>query len=200
MTVVRPSLRQEQKYLTRRRIAEAARTCFYETGIAETSIEQIARVAGVGRATLYLHFPNKDAILLELLSSNLRGVRGIYQELGEMDAPDAAALRRWLARYVGTLREHRLAMRLFHVGLANDPQARGLVDDHRDAIVDMLAARFPHLGLGPDRDPRAHAHIVLLLARIDHLASAAVEEEPRIDLNAGLDIVAEEMALLLARQ
>src|SRR3546814_18905480 len=59
MRVPRPSLRQEQRDLTRRRIMEAAQACFYERGVAHTSVEQIARHAGVGRATIYLHFPTK---------------------------------------------------------------------------------------------------------------------------------------------
>src|SRR3546814_19683578 len=135
MEVPRPSLRQEQRYLTRRMIMEAARACFYERGVADTSVEQIARAAGVGRATLYLHFPNKDAILLDLLLSNLRAVRGIFRDLCALETFDRGQIRVWLSGYVRTLREHREAMRLFHIGLANDPQARTMVDDTRAAIV-----------------------------------------------------------------
>src|SRR3546814_18632859 len=89
-------------------------------------------------------------------------------------------------------------MRLFHIGLANDPQARTMVDDHRAAIVAMMAQRFPYLDLMPGGSPRRHAQAVLMLARIDHFASAAAEEQPRIAQKAGLDIGSDEIAQLLS--
>src|SRR3546814_18268405 len=91
-------------------------------------------------------------------------------------------------------------MRLFHIGLANDPQARTMVDDHRAAIVAMMAQRFPYLDLMPGGSPRRHAQAVLMLARIDHFASAAAEEQPLIDLEAGLAIVSAEIAQLLGER
>lgn len=197
MTVARPTLRQEQRDLTRQRITEAARMSFYERGVGETSMEQIARAAGVGRATLYLHFPNKDALLLDLLTTNLRAVRGIFRQLCDLESHDRAKIQAWLSGYVRTLSAHRAAMRLFHVGLANDAQARTLVDDHRDGIIAMMAARFPHLRLEAGGDAQNHARMILLLARIDHFASAAAEEQPRFDIAAGLEIVSEEIVSLL---
>lgn len=201
MSLERPVSRQDQRRLTRRRIADAARRCFYEHGVAETSVEHIARAAGVGRATLYLHFANKDAILLELLAANMRGVRLIFRELCDAPRVDMAAARHWLAEYIAALRRHREAMPLFHLGLANDPEARRLLAEHRAALSATLAERFPALrGL----DARGRARLALTLARVDHFASIAAEAEaegePRIDVEAGLDLVAEELAALLADQ
>ncbi len=44
------------------KVIAAARTAFTESG-AETSLEGIARRAGVGIGTLYRHFPNRQALL-----------------------------------------------------------------------------------------------------------------------------------------
>lgn len=187
--VTRVSLREEQRRLTRRRIADAARRCFYERGVGATSMDEVARVAGVGRATLYLHFANRDALLLELLAMNLRGVRVIFDAL---DDADPAAVRTWLERYVATMQAHREAMRLFHVGLANNPAARTLIDDHRDRLADRLAKHFDPAGRC------GRARLLLMLARIDHLASAAAEEEPRFPINDGLALVAAEMTEILS--
>lgn len=44
-------------------IIEAAYACFERYGIRKTSIEDICQEARVSRATLYRHFPNKDAII-----------------------------------------------------------------------------------------------------------------------------------------
>ncbi|MEU2607777.1 TetR/AcrR family transcriptional regulator [Streptomyces albus] len=46
----------------RERILHAAREAFVVHG-AEASLDEIARTAGVGNATLYRHFPDRDALL-----------------------------------------------------------------------------------------------------------------------------------------
>ena len=45
------------------RIVEAACACFERYGIAKTTIEDVARGAGVSRQTVYRHFSGKDDIL-----------------------------------------------------------------------------------------------------------------------------------------
>jgi AcrR family transcriptional regulator len=197
MSLARPISRQDQRRITRRRIADAARQCFYEHGVAETSVEQIARAAGVGRATLYLHFANKDAILLELLASNLRGVRLIFRELCDAPHVDVAAARGWLVEYIAALRRHRDAMPLFHLGLANDEAARLLLDENRGILAGMLRERFPALAAG---GARTDTRLTLTLVRVDQFASAAAEDVPRFDVETGLDLVAEELAELLGDQ
>jgi AcrR family transcriptional regulator len=52
---------------TRARIAEAALKLFVTQGYAETTIDQIAVEAGVGRRTVFRHFATKDAMLFDHL-------------------------------------------------------------------------------------------------------------------------------------
>jgi AcrR family transcriptional regulator len=58
---------------TRRSIIEAARALFYERGYASTTIEAIARQAGVAPETIYAAFGNKQAILQNLVNITLVG-------------------------------------------------------------------------------------------------------------------------------
>lgn len=53
---------------TRARIAETALSLFVRQGYAETTIDQIADAAGVGRRTVFHHFPTKTAMLLDHLA------------------------------------------------------------------------------------------------------------------------------------
>lgn len=53
---------------TRARIANAALELFVHQGYAETTIDQIAEAAGVGRRTIFRHFPTKEAILFDHLA------------------------------------------------------------------------------------------------------------------------------------
>ncbi|CAN5218735.1 hypothetical protein BH10PSE13_BH10PSE13_10800 [soil metagenome] len=190
----RPTTRDEQRKLTRRRIIDAARKCFYEQGVADVSVEQIARVAAVGRATLYLHFPNKDAILLDLLSLDMIAVRKIFAKLFALDPFTLAAVQDWLANYIQTLGAHRDAMRLAHTGVAITDAARTLLHDHHEALAAMMAARFPALIDGTER---SRVRLMLMLARLDHFADAAAEEPPRLDPAAGIDLVSRELIALV---
>src|SRR4051812_1646267 len=52
---------------TRTRIAQAALELFAAQGITATTVDQIADAAGVGRRTVFHHFPTKDAILFDHL-------------------------------------------------------------------------------------------------------------------------------------
>jgi len=51
---------------TRTSIIAAAEKLFYEKGVAETTLEEIAREAGVTRGAIYWHFSNKGEVLCEL--------------------------------------------------------------------------------------------------------------------------------------
>ncbi len=59
----RPSLRDERADVTRRRIAEAARTRFRRDGYAATTMTVIAREAGVAVQTVYAVYGSKAGIL-----------------------------------------------------------------------------------------------------------------------------------------
>lgn len=61
--VRRPSLREQQKELTRERIVAAALEAFEANGFIATTLEGIAGHAGLSRPTIYLHFDNKTDIL-----------------------------------------------------------------------------------------------------------------------------------------
>lgn len=51
---------------TRRRIMDAALHTFDQHGIAHTTLEQVAKAAGVTRGAIYWHFSGKEALLREI--------------------------------------------------------------------------------------------------------------------------------------
>lgn len=55
---------------TRERIERSALRLFVEQGIAETSIREIARDAGVSQGAMYNHFVSKEELAWELFSEN----------------------------------------------------------------------------------------------------------------------------------
>jgi AcrR family transcriptional regulator len=52
----------------RQRVVDAAEQCFAQYGVAKTTVEDVARLAGISRATIYRHFPGgRDEIVLAAL-------------------------------------------------------------------------------------------------------------------------------------
>lgn len=80
------------------RLIAAAREAFAEGGAA-TSLEEIARRAGVGIGTLYRNFPNRQTLLEAVYLEELQGLCSSAEELAGL-AP-WEALVGWLHRFVG---------------------------------------------------------------------------------------------------
>ncbi|MFE3559434.1 TetR/AcrR family transcriptional regulator [Streptomyces sp. NPDC059193] len=82
--------RREKAAQTRRRIMDAAQALFTERGYAATSIERIAKSAGVAVQTVYFVFGNKISILKALLDVSVAGD----------DAPIPTLERPWVTQAV----------------------------------------------------------------------------------------------------
>ncbi len=80
------------------KVVAAAREAFTETG-ASTSLEEIARRAGVGIGTLYRHFPNRQALLEAVYVGE---VEDLARSVAEFDGlPPWDAFVAFLHRFVG---------------------------------------------------------------------------------------------------
>lgn len=77
-------------------LLEAAQRLFHRYGPHKTTIGDIARAAGVGVGTVYLEFPNKDAILLELSEAGHRSVLQAIEAAWSSPGPADERLRRAL--------------------------------------------------------------------------------------------------------
>ena len=59
------------------KVAEAAIGLFGEQGWAGFSVEAVARRAGVGKASIYLRWPTKQALLVDALRRHVQGVAAV---------------------------------------------------------------------------------------------------------------------------
>jgi TetR/AcrR family transcriptional repressor of mexJK operon len=78
----------------RRQVLDAAGQLFLAEGYAAVSMEAIARVAGVSKATLYAYFPGKDALFGAMVAERCAGMLAQDRFVSDHDAPLAEALRR----------------------------------------------------------------------------------------------------------
>ena len=81
------------------KVLAAARAEFAENG-ESTSLEEIARRAGVGIGTLYRNFPNRQALLEALYVDEVEEVCRVAAEL-DHDSDPWEALSSWLERLIG---------------------------------------------------------------------------------------------------
>jgi len=82
------------------KVVAAAREAFAERG-ASTSLEEIARRAGVGIGTLYRNFPNRQALLEAVYLDEVEDVCRSAAEFGRLEPWEA--LSGWLHRIVSYL-------------------------------------------------------------------------------------------------
>jgi len=134
-----PRRTQPRGQATRERVLEAAEALFRESGYDNASMSDVAKRAGVGVGTLYHHFPDKRALLLELIDRI--GDRVAAQRKNEL-ALEAflghdprAAIGRWLERAHARLRS-RPSLYLVMLDLAA-----------RDAEVARRYRRIEELGI-----------------------------------------------------
>jgi AcrR family transcriptional regulator len=92
------------------KLIEAARRSFTASG-TETSLEAVAREAGVGIGTLYRHFPNRQALLEGVYLEEIENLADSAARL--QDLPPWAALEQWLRAFLGyALTKRAIAMEL----------------------------------------------------------------------------------------
>lgn len=105
---------------TRERILAATLACIDADGLAATSVEDIARRAEVGRATIYRQFPGgREQVLTETITWEVgRFFGGIEEAIAELDDLEARIDAAFVAGDRG-LAEHALLHRL----LRTEPEA-----------------------------------------------------------------------------
>lgn len=90
-----PAMRADAQR-NRRRLLDSADAVFHERGL-DASFDEIARRAGLGNATLYRHFPDRDALIGALVCESLDAVAEAANELAA-ESTSVEALIRWLWR------------------------------------------------------------------------------------------------------
>jgi AcrR family transcriptional regulator len=87
-------------------VLETALTVFARHGFRKTSIEDIAKAAGISRQGIYLHFKNKDEIfsaaIQKALDDGLRAANQIFDDDRlTLEERLLKALDEWFGRHVG---------------------------------------------------------------------------------------------------
>lgn len=151
---------------------DAAEACFERYGVTKTTMEDIAKMAGVSRPTVYRHFPDRDSLILAVIMRRAQALIGKAQAFLRKQDSFEDQLVEGLLFLVKTGRTDpfvRILVSPAHLDLAQ--QLVGATD----AVVDLTYAMWePVLSeaaargeLNPDLDFRAIArwltHVELIL-------------------------------------
>ena len=106
----------------RERILEVAKQAFTRSG-ADTSLDDIAKKAGVGPGTLYRHFPTREELLKAVYRNELENLARAAAKFAETMHP-VEALRSWLLLFVDAVAAKQIIA----------PALNTLVGDHKKAF------------------------------------------------------------------
>jgi len=111
----------------RERILQVAKQAFTQSG-ADTSLDDIAKQAGVGPGTLYRHFPTREELLKAVYRNNLENLATAGEKFaGTM--PPVEALRAWLLSFVDAVAAKQIIA----------PALNTLVGDHKKVFESSYA-------------------------------------------------------------
>jgi AcrR family transcriptional regulator len=118
----------------RESILEAARQAFTRSG-ANTSLDDIAKQAGVGPGTLYRHFPTREELLKGVYRNELENLAAAGEKFAET-MPPVEALRAWLLLFVDAIAAKQIIA----------PALNTLVADHKKVFEASYAQVHEAIG------------------------------------------------------
>jgi AcrR family transcriptional regulator len=176
----------------RERIIEAAQALFMEHGITRVSVDAVAALAGSTKMTVYRHFENKDALILEWLVRLTDSYREVFDRLASAhpDSPRQQLLG--LADFI--------AQDLSRAGYRGCP--------FTNTLAELAEPEHPARLLIQAHKQRQFARLSALCAELDLAEPARVAEELTLLLegaqvvaqNRGIEDVGERLIEMVRRR
>lgn len=97
---------KEEAAITRARLLEAALTSFHTRGYAATTLDDIARQAGITRGAIQWHFGNKAELYNTLLRESYKEANSAFEEIYKAQGTPLHKLRMILVKWLGYAEEN----------------------------------------------------------------------------------------------
>jgi AcrR family transcriptional regulator len=164
---------------TRSRIIEATLTLIAARGMTGVSMKAVADEAGVSRQTLYNHYPDVDAIVVESLEAHQKAtLEELRAMLATIESPSGRLEH--LVRHAGAVGSHHHPTTV--LGQALSVEARSLLagyDEEFAAVVaDVLRAGIATAEFRPTIDVGCDAR--LMVRMLDATAELAAADRERL--------------------
>ncbi len=137
---------KENAELTRAALLEAAAREFFENGVAQTTLNDIAVAAGMTRGAIYWHFKDKAALLQALFEQGMLPMQGMLAELDVCSEADPlGALHHMCVQSLTTLAQSPQQQRIFSIMFhkcENIGEAATVIAEQEQACGDECEVRI----------------------------------------------------------
>jgi AcrR family transcriptional regulator len=151
----------------RKHIVEAAAKSFALFGYKATTMDQVAKIANVGKGTIYTFFTNKEQLFNEIMLNLILEMKDLAEGVIRKDLPFFDNLRHTLSALLGFRDRHELTIRLSHeIREMGTPIAEEAMDRLENAIIGYIGGKISEaVGLGQIKpcDPEKTAFAMLKL-------------------------------------
>jgi AcrR family transcriptional regulator len=159
----------------RERILATAQQLFADQGL-DTSMDEVARAAGVGAGTLYRRFPTKERLVDAILCDGLERVRG-FAEAALREGDAFAGLELFLERSLGLQLENRALLELLRLRLRHEPQLAAARQRIRPLLAELVARGEAQ---GTLRGDLAAADVLVLLWALGRVVESTGPGAPEL--------------------
>ena len=166
MATAQAQIRKGRKF---DQVVDGAREVFLRDGFEGASVDDIARAAGVSKATLYSYFPDKRLLFMEVATRQCKEQARISIESIDSSRPPQEVLSRVAHQFLGFIYSD-MGQRIFRICVAE-------------------ADRFPQLG----QEFYHSGPMIMRAALVDYLRKAADRKELKI---SDFDLAADQFAEL----
>jgi len=150
-------------------IKDSAMRLFENKGYAGTTIDDIAKDLGYGKASLYYYFKNKEEIFVSIVFDNIDKLVNDMDDMGEAPDPAVVILGRVVDHFVDERFQKKGIFQVFHqiqtfFSEIGDDQTRGIMFGRlgriMQGITDLVTKAMEQGDVSPG-DPRQLAGIFL---------------------------------------
>ncbi len=177
---------------TRRQILAVALEQFGERSLHDVSVDDLARAAGVSRATLYQYFESKDGVFAELLEECGAALMRLIRRLGPL-GPTAEGfdnLHWWLGEWAWVYDRYATMFAQWEHLQTADTTFRPMVTGFVDAYAGRIAERLAAAGFAGIDGVDTAAAILLVVHRSNYLRHTGRTGSPSAEvMSDGLAVV-----------
>jgi AcrR family transcriptional regulator len=162
-------------------ILEATARILEEGGIAALNTNAVAGRAGIGIASLYDYFPNKDSILLEFARREIATHRfAVTKAVESALSSGEPELERAIIRALMNASDARMTIRRLAAQLLAAAGLEGELTESLRQISRLVAEKWP-VARGADRRDLPAARLFVLTRAINGVLTAVVREGVHLD-------------------
>ncbi|HEX2759603.1 MAG TPA: TetR/AcrR family transcriptional regulator [Rhizomicrobium sp.] len=147
-------------------LLEAARTILEEEDLSQLTLRAVARKAGVSHAAPYRHFPNHEALLVELSLEGFRELREMVAEAAKVPGPESDRSAHIGAAYMRFVAKRPAVARLMFGGQLPNRDQFPTLGLKADAIGQEIGGALHDEGLGLAVWSAVHGLAMLVLENV----------------------------------